>query len=139
MQTAKQLSIKLQKLHAKRKAEKKRRPRTGRLTPLQRDALWLKTDGHCHICGCRLKPDHFQADHVKNHIGGGGSAIENFLPACPTCNNYRWHYLPEEIQWILNFGVFAKTQIENETGLGIVFADAFLKKENRIEAARKKE
>ena len=139
MKTTRQLSALLRKLHVKRRTGKQKRPRQGRLSPLQRTAVFLKTDGCCHICGGKLKLDHFQADHVKNYISGGASAIENYLPSCGTCNNYRWHYLPEEIQWILKFGVFAKTQIENETGLGIAFAEAFLKKENRMEAARKKE
>jgi hypothetical protein len=58
------------------------------------------------------------------------------LPSCHTCNNYRWHYLPEEIQWILKLGVFAKTQIENQTDVGMTLAEAFLKKELRKNTPR---
>ncbi len=133
MKTVAQLSNQLKKLHEKRRLTKQRSSRKGRLTPLQRAKVLMKTDSRCHICGCDLTLNDFQADHVKSHISGGIAIIENFLPSCKTCNNYRWHYLPEEIQWILKFGVFAKTQIENETKLGLSFAEAFLKKEARRE------
>jgi len=53
------------------------------------------------------------------------------LPACATCNNYRWHYLPEEIQWVMKLGVYAKTQIEKETMVGIALAESFMKQEQR--------
>lgn len=128
MKTSYQLALLLQQLHAQRKANKKPNPRTTRLTPLQRAKILEKTDGCCHICGCKLEADNFQADHVQNHVGGGASKLDNFLASCNTCNNYRWHYIPEEIQWILKLGVFAKTQIETQTVAGITIAEAFLKK-----------
>jgi hypothetical protein len=131
MKTIGQLSNRLKKLHEKRRLTKQPSPRTKKLTSLQRAEVLSKTDNRCHICGCMLKLNDFQADHIKSHISGGTSFVENFLPSCKTCNNYRWHYSPEEIQWMLKFGVFAKTQIENETKLGLSFADAFLKKEAR--------
>ena len=131
MKTPFQLSNRLKRLHEERRLTKQQSPRKVRLTPLQREKVLMKTDSRCHICGCDLELNDFQADHVKSHISGGTSFVENFLPSCKTCNNYRWHYLPEEIQWLLKFGVFAKTQIENETKLGLSFAEAFLKKEAR--------
>jgi 5-methylcytosine-specific restriction endonuclease McrA len=133
MKTASKLSNHLKELHEQRRLSKLPSSRKGRLTPAQKEAILLKTDSRCHICGCDLESENFQADHVKSHISGGTSAVENYLPSCKTCNNYRWHYLPEEIQWVLKFGVFAKTQIENETKLGSSFAEAFLKKEARRE------
>lgn len=131
MKTVAHLSTCLKKLHEKRRLSKQKIPRKGRLTPLQRAKVLMKTDSRCHICGCDLTLMNFQADHVKSHVSGGNAIIENFLPSCKTCNNYRWHYSPEEIQWMLKFGVFAKTQIEKETKVGLSFADAFLKKEAR--------
>jgi hypothetical protein len=78
-----------------------------------------------------LNNNNFEADHVKSHIGGGDNRIDNYLPSCQTCNNYRWHYLPEEIQWILKIGVWAKTQIETNTVIGKNIADRFMNYEAR--------
>lgn len=131
MQTAKQLSRRLAYLHQKRRAGKQHRERTGRLTPAQRLIVLQKTNKRCHVCAGKLAADNFQADHVIPHIAGGHHSVDNYLPACATCNNYRWHYLPEEIQWVMKLGVYAKTQIENETTLGVAFAESFMKYEQR--------
>lgn len=131
MQTAKQLSRRLAYLHQKRKAGKQQHARTGRLTPAQRLAVLQKTSKRCHVCGGKLTADNFHADHVVPHVAGGKHSVDNYLPACATCNNYRWHYLPEEIQWVMKLGVFAKTQIEKETMLGVALAESFMKYEQR--------
>ena len=133
----KQLAKELQQLHQQRKAGKQTRSRTRRLTKQQRLEVLSKTNGKCHICGTPLTADQFQADHVQAHVSGGSSLVDNFLPSCSTCNNYRWHYLPEEIQWILKFGVWAKTQIEKETVLGRQMAEGFVKAEIRRVKSKK--
>ena len=66
--------------------------------------------GKCHICGQELLVDKFEADQVKSHSSGGSSIVDNYLPAYKTCNNYRWHYLSEELQWILILGVQLRFQ-----------------------------
>ena len=49
---------------------------------------------------------------------GGIHALDNYLPAHSTCNNYKWDYLPEEMQLILKLGVWVKTQVERGTKVG---------------------
>jgi 5-methylcytosine-specific restriction endonuclease McrA len=71
------------------------------LTQVQRKQILEKTNSHCHICGIEISNWEFQADHVKPHSSGGLHSENNYLPACSLCNNYRWHYSPEEIQIIL--------------------------------------
>jgi len=71
------------------------------LSKEQRQRIFDKTDGLCHVCGIKLEIDSFQADHVKPFSTGGIDIVDNFLPACSQCNNYRWDYSPEEMQWIL--------------------------------------
>lgn len=108
--------------------------------PLSREArrqIHAKTDGRCHFCGCDVAVDAFEADHVKNHTSGGSSAAENFLPACTTCNNYRWHYSHEELQWILKIGVWARHNIVKRTKIGSAIAKAFVSKEVVRERRRK--
>ncbi len=53
------------------------------------------------------------------------------------CNNYRWHYSAEEIQWILKLGVWARGQIVNETALGKLMAEKFIQHEMKRESRRK--
>ncbi len=133
--TSHPLAIYLASLHKQRKAAKQKRPRNTKLTKKQRQLVLDKTGGKCHICGIALEVNNFQADHVQSHTTGGSSTIDNFLPSCSTCNNYRWHYLPEEIQMILKLGVWTKTQIERETKLGEAITESFMKYEARRERA----
>jgi hypothetical protein len=106
------------------------------LTPKQRLAILDKTDKRCHICGIELTANNFQADHVKAHSSGGTHTENNYLPSCFTCNNYRWHYSPEEVQLILILGVWIKTKIANDTN-GLELANAFIKKEMQLRKKRK--
>ncbi len=107
------------------------------LTKKQRELVLAKTNAHCHICGIQLTVDAFQADHVKSHCMGGENAENNYLPSCPTCNNYRWHYSPEEIQIILKLGVWAKTKMMNDPDLGLTMANEFVKYEMGVRRKRK--
>lgn len=125
------LRNRLIKLHEKRKASKQPAKRTKRLTKSERAEILSKTDGKCHICGQKLSVDKFQADHVVSHVRGGQHHVDNYLPACFVCNNYRWHYLPEELQLILKIGVWARTEMEKGTGLGDLMAAKFVAKESR--------
>lgn len=106
-------------LHRRRKQAQAshRRPRRLRLTPAEREAILAKTGGKCHICGGDILGD-WHTDHVLAHSAGGQHAVDNYLPAHPTCNNYRWDYLAEEFELILKLGVWARTQIERGTPVG---------------------
>jgi len=125
------LQKQIKKLHMQRKAGKIPSKRVGRLTKNERLLILAKTDSKCHICGQDVSLTEFQADHVVSHIRGGIHRVDNYLPACFICNNYRWHYLPEELQLILKIGVWAKTEIERKSVIGISMASKFVSKENR--------
>ena len=58
------------------------------LNLLQREKVFNKTDGLCHVCGTKLDISSFEADHVKPLASGGNDIVDNFLPACSKCNNY---------------------------------------------------
>ena len=107
------------------------------LSKAQRREVHSKTDGRCHICGCDVPVDNFEADHVKNHTSGGECLVENFLPSCRTCNNYRWHYLPQELQWILKIGVWAKTHMSKKTSIGEDMLSEFVRHDVTREGRRK--
>ena len=108
-----------------------------RLRTEERRQILEKTDGRCHICGGRVDGA-WQADHVMAHSRAGSHAVDNYLPAHQLCNNYRWDYEPEEFQLILKLGVWARTQIENETARGVQVGEGFLAYEARRVKRRRK-
>ena len=112
-----------------------RRPRL-RLSQTQRSVIAAKTDGRCHICGGLLDAT-WHADHVRSHSAGGAHAVENYLAAHATCNNYRWDYLPEEFQWTLRIGVWARLVMEKQEELGHAMTRAFTQHE-RTRARRQR-
>ncbi len=120
-----------------RKKSKSKNKRSYILTKSERRLIFEKTDGKCHICGQILAQNKFEADHVKSHSQDGSNKIDNFLPSCKTCNNYRWDYLADELQWILKIGVWARTEIERSTITGNLIADNFIKHEIKREKRRR--
>lgn len=81
------------------------------LTSKQRKEILAKTGKRCHVCGVKIKStESWHADHVLPHSGGGAGTIDNYLPSCATCNNYRWHMLPEEVQTVMKLGVFVRVR-----------------------------
>jgi len=128
----------LKKIRVERRENKVKRQRNYILSKTDRVLIHQKTDGKCHICGINLSVDKYEADHIKSHSKEGADTIENFLPSCKTCNNYRWDYLPTELQWILKIGVWARTEIENNTATGFLIAKKFTDHEHSREKRRSK-
>jgi 5-methylcytosine-specific restriction endonuclease McrA len=119
----------LRSLHAVRnrrqeasKVAKRARPA---LCGAERKEVLDKTGGRCHLCGGLIEGA-WQADHVLSHSAGGSHQVDNYLPSHELCNNYRWHYSPEEFQHILKLGVWVRTQIERKTPIGRIAATAYL-------------
>jgi len=100
-----------------------------------RKAVFEKTGGVCHICGGDLGT-RWAVDHVKPLAKGGQNTVENYLPACGPCNRLKWHRSPEAIRRIMQLGVYAKKEIEHNTGLGKRLAALFERKE-RLNGTRR--
>lgn len=60
-----------------------------RLTKPERMKILKKTDGHCAYCGCELKYNEMQIDHVIPLRNGGEDCESNMLPSCRSCNHYK--------------------------------------------------
>ena len=134
IKNASQLASQVQKLREIRRKQITRlrpnRQRRQSLRKSQRNEIFLKTRGRCHICGGEILEDEtWQADHVISYARGGMHSIDNYLPAHVLCNNYRWSYLSEEFQWILKLGVWMRTLIENEDIKAMELAERFVKHE----------
>lgn len=127
------LSLRAQRRKNKQPAKRKT------LTKKQRETILAKTNSRCHVCGIEVALNNFQADHVQSHITGGVHAENNYLPACSTCNNLRWHYSPEEIQVIMKLGRWLKTKILEESEEGVSLAKQFVKHDMQLRKKRKKQ
>ena len=119
----------------RRTASVKSRRRSS-LTPVQRKSILAKTSSRCHVCGIEIDFNEFHADHVKTHSSGGAQEENNYLPSCQTCNSYRWHFAPEELQIILKLGVWAKGKLLRESQLGREIAKEFVKHEMSVRKRR---
>ena len=100
---------------------KKRRPS---LTPRLRKLVRAKTHGRCHVCGGPLGRQ-WQADHVRPAHRGGQHTEDNYLPACWICNRARWHYGPQVIRKVIEYGVVAFKHLKRDTPLGRELRKAF--------------
>lgn len=128
--------IGLREARRRRQSARRSAPRRRQLlSPAARQTVLRKTDGRCHICGGTVI-SRWQADHVLAHAGGGSHSVENYLAAHALCNNYRWDYDPEEFQWALKIGVWARLQMEKGGQLGDSMLSAFTGFENRREGRR---
>jgi 5-methylcytosine-specific restriction endonuclease McrA len=52
-----------------------------------REMVYKKYNGHCAYCGCKLKIDNFDIDHIQARIYGGDNDLSNFNPSCRRCNS----------------------------------------------------
>ena len=82
--------------------------------------------------------ERWEADHVLSHSDGGAHSVENYLAAHTLCNNYRWNYSPEEFQWVLKIGVWARRHMENDTQFGSEMLRRFFDYEIRRAKRRRK-
>lgn len=128
--------IKLRGHRRQGKRDNVRGPRAS-LTAAERRQVLAKTAGLCHICGGKVEGNAWQADHVMAHSAGGVHDVDNYLPAHSLCNNYRWDYVPDELQYLLKLGVWTRTQIERGTSVGNAVVSAFSRHETRRVKRRK--
>jgi hypothetical protein len=133
------LVARLKELHEERK-NYPRPPRRLSLTAKQRTDVLAKTDARCHLCGGEIEPGRaFAADHVLPHAARGEHKLPNYLAAHRLCNGCRWFYSPEEFQWIMRMGVWARKQIEDEKPLGVKMGPVFLDHERAVRKRRRYE
>ena len=72
-------------------------PKRRKLSKSERQSVYEKCKGHCAYCGKEIKISEMQADHVipmdfyeaYKAIGEDIDNINNMLPACRSCNNYK--------------------------------------------------
>ena len=59
-----------------------------------REQVFKKYNGHCAYCGCELKYEDMQVDHINSvyraeiHGNKVDDSLDNYMPACRSCNFY---------------------------------------------------
>lgn len=71
-----------------------------KLSKKERLEVYSKTNGHCAYCGCEIPFKGFNADHVECLAWNGIEAdtVDNMLPSCRSCNNYKHTMTLEEFR-----------------------------------------
>jgi hypothetical protein len=64
--------------------------------------------------------------------------VENYLAAHTVCNAYRWDYSPQECQWIVKIGIWARLEMEKRSPLGLKMAEVFHRREIKRAARAKR-
>lgn len=126
-------SAELRRLNNKRSEKKEKNSTSKNIKKSEKELVFKKTNGSCHVCGCKLEQEKFS---ITSSLGKENS-IENSLPACQSCKRIFDNYLPSEIKWILKIGLWAKTQIEYETEIGKDIAIEIIEQEKDRENKKK--
>lgn len=78
---------------------------------IDREAVFQKCCGLCAYCGCQISFKGFHVDHVhpkaRAHMWpktmpGGVDSLENLLPSCRKCNNYKGAMFLEDFRLLLS-------------------------------------
>lgn len=76
----------------------------------KRKSIWDKSGGKCWYCGCEL-PERWDADHFHPVIRNPSTnemllpelnVVENLVPSCKPCNNFKHSYEIEGFRWAIN-------------------------------------
>ncbi|OHD21621.1 MAG: hypothetical protein A2Y38_02140 [Spirochaetes bacterium GWB1_59_5] len=58
--------------------------------------VWLRDEGHCQYCGCKVSRTGFTYDHVLPQSRGGKTVWENIVVSCGACNLKKANKTPQE-------------------------------------------
>ena len=86
------------------------RPKRKSIPKKVREQVYQLCNGHCAYCGCEITMKEMQVDHFLPFEFGAAIAdgrgdidsIDNFLPSCRSCNNYKHSMFP----WVFKTMVF---------------------------------
>ncbi len=79
----------------------------------KREKIIAKFYGRCGYCGCI--PKRFHIDHIDAFIFNQNNSIENLMPACAQCNNFKHCFTIEQFREEL------KKQVERARKLSVNF------------------
>lgn len=81
-----------------RRRTKALRRGAGEARTFDRNLIWERDGGRCHICGKRCAPDAWHLDHLIPLSRGGAHTPENVAVSHPTCNVRRHNTGPAQLR-----------------------------------------
>lgn len=78
-----------------------KQPVRRKLSKSEREKVKDKCNGRCAYCGIVLG-EKFHVDHAQSFYRGGTCDLDNLLPACFSCNNYKLTYSIEEFRILIS-------------------------------------
>jgi len=66
-----------------------------------RQEVLEKYSGRCAYCGCELTLKTMQVDHIDPVYKSGADTLENFNPACRSCNFYKGALSLEQFRGVI--------------------------------------
>ncbi len=63
-----------------------------------RAQVYAKCGGCCAYCGTAIAIEQMQIDHVHPRVAGGPDTIENMVPSCRYCNNYKLFFTLDQFR-----------------------------------------
>ena len=67
-----------------------------RRVKFNRANVWIRDNGKCQYCGCKIGKNDFTYDHVLPQSKGGKTCWENIVVACVPCNQRKQNLSPEQ-------------------------------------------
>lgn len=64
----------------------RRRQREATDETIDRDEIWQRANGICHLCKLPVPRERFHVEHVIPLSAGGTNTADNLAPAHPRCN-----------------------------------------------------
>jgi 5-methylcytosine-specific restriction endonuclease McrA len=97
---------------------------------IDKQKVHAKYGGKCAYCGRKITVKEMQVDHFHAKIYGGNDDLDNLMPACRDCNNYKYNYSLEQFRRYIEdiyrqLSISAKWRIAERFGI-------FEKKNNKV-------
>ena len=77
--------------------------RRRRIPKFEREMVYNKYGGRCAYCGTSITYKDMQVDHRVPLARGGADNLDNYMPACRTCNHYKHTLTVEDFRIQIGF------------------------------------
>jgi|SRR5882762_2852828 len=63
-----------------------------------RELVYAKCGSRCGYCGLEIAFREMQMDHIHPRVAGGVDHIDNLMPSCRRCNNYKLFFTLDQFR-----------------------------------------
>ena len=94
-----------------------------RVVKFNRHNVWLRDQGSCQYCGCKLQTEEMTYDHILPQSREGKTTWENIVVACIPCNHRKANRTPAEAKMKLLRQPFKPTQLPGMLSPALAFQE----------------